>query len=300
VHNHQRDGFHQHAIPVGQANYHPNSLGGACPVIGGTTDVFVHQPERVDGIKQRRRSETFADHYGQATLFWNSMSAWEKEHIVAAYRFELGKVTAPHIRQLMVDHLNRIDYTLALAVSAGIGVPAPAPALPNHGRLSPALSQESRPGFTGIVGRKVAVLLANGVAADSVEAVQHGLAEQVTRTMNTVASVLYDAVIVADGAESVAALVNDGYAVHFVAEAYKHGKPLGILGAGERLVEAARLPVFETSDRIDAPATKPMAGALDGVVILGPDDDPTAFLEGMAAAIALHRHYERPVDGIAA
>jgi hypothetical protein len=84
----------------------------------------VHYPEHVDGLKARKRAETFADHYSQATLFWNSMSSWEKEHIVAAYRFELGKVTAPHIRERMVEHLNHIDHTLALAVAAGIHLAA--------------------------------------------------------------------------------------------------------------------------------------------------------------------------------
>jgi len=324
VHHHQQDGFHQHSIAAGQANYHPNSLGGGCPVVPGTQGGFVHHPELVDGVKARKRSETFADHYSQATLFWNSMSAWEKAHIVAAYRFELGKVTAMHIRERMVEHLNRIDHTLAVSVAAGIGVAAPQPAVPNHGRVSPALSQAAQPGVTGILGRKVAVLVADGVEAGGVTAVHIGLAEQgaivellapvdgmvttasgdtlpVDRAMNTMASVLYDAVVVADGEASVTALLNDGYAIHFVAEAYKHAKAIGVLGVGDRLVQAARLPVFEPSDRLEAPASKPMSGALDGVVFLAPgmDTDKT-FIDELATAIAAHRHYDRPVDGIAA
>ncbi|GAA1404060.1 catalase [Catellatospora coxensis] len=325
VRNHQQDGFHQDDIPVGQANYHPNSLGGGCPVVPGAGGgAFVHTPEHVDGIKERKRSETFSDHYRQATLFWNSMAAWEKEHIVAAYRFELGKVAHRHIRERMVEHLNNIDHQLAVAVAAGIGVPAPKPGRPNHGRMSPALSQASMPGSTGVVGRKVAVLVADGVEGASVESIQAALAEDgavvellglvdgavttaagdalpVTRAMNTVASVLYDAVVVADGEAAVEQLVNDGYAVHFVAEAYKHAKPLAVLGVGDRLVQAARLPVFEASDRITAPASKPSAGALDGVVFLaaGADADDT-FLTELTTAIAAHRHYDRPVDGIAA
>jgi catalase len=63
VHYHQQDGFHQHAIPSGQANYHLNSLGGGCPVVPGAGgDAFGHTPERVDGTKARQRSETFANH----------------------------------------------------------------------------------------------------------------------------------------------------------------------------------------------------------------------------------------------
>jgi catalase len=36
--------------------------------------------------KIRRRSPSFDDHFSQATLFWNSQSAAEKDHIVAAFR----------------------------------------------------------------------------------------------------------------------------------------------------------------------------------------------------------------------
>src|SRR5262249_11971846 len=91
VRNNQQDGLQQDRIPVTRANYLPNSLAGGFPTPAGHAG-FVHYPERVDGIKARRRSETLADHYSQATLFWNSMSSWEKEHIIEAYRFELGKV----------------------------------------------------------------------------------------------------------------------------------------------------------------------------------------------------------------
>ncbi|GIF99466.1 catalase [Catellatospora citrea] len=324
VRNHQQDGFHQDDIPVGQANYHPNSLGGGCPIVPGAGGgAFVHTPEHVDGIKERKRSETFSDHYSQATLFWNSMAAWEKEHIVAAYRFELGKVTHPHIRERMVEHLNHIDHQLAVAVAAGIGVASPAAGPPNHGRMSPALSQAGLPGSTGVVGRKVAVLVADGVdpgvetlrealtldgavvevlgLVDGPVTVSTGGALPVDRAMNTVASVLYDAVVVADGDAAVDLLVNDGCAVHFAAEAYKHGKAIGVLGVGDRLVRAARLPVHEASDRLAGPPSKPAAGALDGVVFLaaGKVADGT-FLSDLSVAIAAHRHFDRPVEGIAA
>jgi catalase len=328
VHHHQQDGSHQHTIPLGQANYHPNSLGDGCPAVGAGVDArrFVHTPELIDGIKERKRSRTFADHYSQATLFWNSMTAWEKEHIVAAYRFELCKVTATYIRERMVEHLNHIDHTLALAVAAGIGVAPPEPPHPNpnHGRMSPALSQAGLPGSTGVLGRRVAILVADGVQADGVQAVRSALKDQgavvellapsdgtvtttdgglltVDRAMNTAGSVLYDAVVVADGDDAMVTLVNDGYAIHFVAEAYKHAKPLGILGAGATLAEAARLPIFEGTDRVSEPASKPAMSALEGVVLapVGTAVDKQ-FTTELVDAVAAHRFYERPVDGVAA
>jgi catalase len=68
------------------------------------------------------------------------MSVWEREHIIAAYRFELGKVEHEHVRERTVACLNHIDHELATGVAEGIGVAVPGPAEPNHGRSSPALS----------------------------------------------------------------------------------------------------------------------------------------------------------------
>jgi catalase len=306
VHNHQQDGFHQHAIPAGQANYHPNSLGGGCPVIPGAEgDAFVHHPERVDGFKARRRSETFADHYGQATLFWNSMSEWEKAHIVAAYRFELGKVTVPRIRGLMVDHLNHIDHGLAMAVAEGIGVETPTPAT-THDRVSPALSLQGRPGETGPRGRRVAVLVADGVEPDSLERIRGALAGAgavvellgptagdvvtpagkqipVDRALPTTASVLYDAVAVADLGSDPTTLTRNGKAVHFVAEAYKHAKPIALIGRAADLLGAAGLPVDAAHGR-------------DGVIAV----TEGSGTQELVAAVAGPRFHARPVELVAA
>ena len=44
-----------------------------------------------DDHKVRGKPERFADHYAQATLFFNSQSPVEKEHIINAFRFELTR-----------------------------------------------------------------------------------------------------------------------------------------------------------------------------------------------------------------
>jgi len=59
------------------------------------------------------RSESFGNHYGQARLFWNSMTPPEKEHIVKALQFELSKVETRAVRQRMLGHLKEINPTLA-------------------------------------------------------------------------------------------------------------------------------------------------------------------------------------------
>jgi catalase len=325
VHHHQQDGFHQHQVPTGQANYHPNSLGGGCPVLAGEAG-YVHPPERLDGIKERKRSSSYSDYYSQATLFWNSMSVWEREHIVAAYRFELGKVARPEIRLRMLAHLTRIDTELAEQVAVGLGLPVPDPAaapIPNpeaaeavasagENRVgaSPALSQALPPApgsaiahalKLGIEGRKVAVLAADGFRLAGLAGLQQALttagavvelvaptggtiptedAEPVpaTRALPTTSSVLYDAVVVADGPASVATLVADGQAALFVAQAYRYAKPIVALGAGRELLDRAGVPAPE--------------GSTDGVVLA--DAEPGQdVLTTVVALLAGHRVFSR-------
>ena len=100
------------------------------------------------------------------------------------------------------------------------------------------------------------------------------------------ASVLYDAVLVAGGRGSVEALRGNGAAIRYVAEAYKHAKPVGALGEGVELLREAPLNDARLSDN----------GLVDeaGVVTLANgggelDEFATAF----ARAIARHRFFER-------
>ena len=48
------------------------------------------EPRDEDDHKVRGKAERFADHYTQATLFWNSQTDVEKHHIINAFRFELS------------------------------------------------------------------------------------------------------------------------------------------------------------------------------------------------------------------
>ena len=67
----------------------------------------------------RGKAERFADHYTQATLFWNSQTDVEKQHIVNAFRFELSRVQTPAIRERMVSGLMNVAAELAEARGGG-------------------------------------------------------------------------------------------------------------------------------------------------------------------------------------
>ncbi len=79
----------------------------------------------MEGAKTRERATKFADHYSQATLFWNSMSSVEKDHIIKAFKFELAHVDNVGVRKRIIDRLNHVDHNLAVSVAPAIGVKPP-------------------------------------------------------------------------------------------------------------------------------------------------------------------------------
>jgi catalase len=309
VHHHQRDGFGQHRIDVSPVSYHPNTIGSGCPGLTSFADGgYRHYTEYVDGRTIRARSGSFKDYYSQATLFWNSMSDWEQQHIVEAFSFELGKVRRREIRERVLGELGHVDHGLASQVAGTLGLDAPPEARPsgreNHGNSSPALSQADQP--ESAATRKVAVLAADGVDAASLDTVVDALrAEGATceilaphegrleggldadRGLLTMASVLYDAVLVAGGREAVDALRLNGAAGRYVAEAYKHGKAVGALGEGIDLLRDAPLNGTRLSDGglVAEAGVVTIAAAADG--------DLDGFAAAFAEAVAGHRHFAR-------
>ncbi|MGH3262392.1 MAG: catalase HPII, partial [Trebonia sp.] len=120
----------------------------------------------------------------------------------------------------------------------------------------------------------------------------------VDRAFTTMASVLYDAVVVACGPDSVSTLAGDGYAVHFLVEAYKHLKPVGAYGAGINLLRAARIEARLASEG-DA-ATDVVSDQAVVTTKAAADELPDEFAELLAAALARHRCWDRQTDPVPA
>jgi catalase len=312
VHNNQRDGMHRQAIARGRVAYEPNSLAGGCPFQAGAQG-FVSFPEPMEAEqhKVRGKAERFADHYTQATLFWNSQAPVEKAHIINAFRFELSRVQAPAVRERMVSGLMNVAPELADAVAQGLGLaemPAPMPKVlqkevkPEVSQ-SPALSLLTRPGDGSIRARRVAVLVADGVnSAELIAlasrltaegAVPRFLASQLGRvsgnggeaievdgTIAALPSVLFDALVLPDGADAVRSLAADGRTLEFLKDQYRHCKPILALGAASELIERANIPMTLPSGKGDP-------GLLVG---------PSASVDRFVAAIAAHRHFARETD----
>ncbi|MDB6049100.1 MAG: catalase [Pseudomonas sp.] len=274
-HSNQRDAQHRTTIDKGRASYEPNSIDSGWPKETPSASQdggFETYPERLEAHKVRRRSESFSDHFSQATLFFNSMSHHEKEHIIAAYSFELGKVDREWIRERQVNEiLANIDLQLASRVAANLGLSAPTagtvPAKAVSVTESPALSQVNL--LSGdIVSRKVAILAANGVDGAAIDALKKALEAEgaharllgptsapvttadgrtlpVDASMEGMPSVAFDAVFVPGGADSVTALSSDGVALHFLLEAYKHLKAIALSGEASQLLDVLHLEADE-------------------------------------------------------
>ncbi len=310
VQNNQRDGMHRQAIHRGRVAYEPNSLAGGCPFQAGTSG-FVSFPERISEDKVRGKPEKFAEHYVQATLFYDSQTAVEKAHIAAAFRFELSKVGVPAIRKRMVASLVNVSPKLAAAVAAGLGIKVPE-AMPRviaetptpEVSESPPLSLMALPGERGIRTRQIAMLIEDGVDHASLVALHEALTDagavvhfvgsrvglfiaesgeeiEANKSMENSPGVLFDALVLPDGSKAVDALSRNGHTMDFVKDQFRHCKTILALGAGRELLELAGV-----AHAIDD----------DPGVLLADSGKAVAIASAFIDAIAAHRHLSRDSD----
>lgn len=328
VHNNQRDGFMRQQINKGRVSYHPNSLGGGCPFQAKMTEGgFSSFAEKIDAKKVRERSQSFFDHFSQARLFFNSQSDHEKNHMVDALSFELGKCEVEAIRVRMLGILSQIDKGLAAQVAYNLGLHVPQqpeqpinnsiPADGDPAKFQPvkvesslvrseALSMANTIKNT-IKTRMIAILAADGVDENSVLLMKEALEAEgamvdiiapklgmltaesnteitVNQSLLTAASVLYDAVYVPGGTNSVATLEAAPDAIHFLNEAYKHCKAIAADASAMQVLEATyfhkKLPPDYTDEIVLA----------EGIAI---NDNIKKLTAQFIKAIAQHRFWDR-------
>lgn len=287
VHNNQRDGAHRRAISRGRVNYEPNSLAGGCPFQAGSAG-FMSFPQPVVGDKVRGKPEKFAEHYGQARMFYESQTEAEKNHIADAFRFELSRVQTPAIRQRVLALLANVHPTLCSLVAEGLGMDVPmalplatSSAVPFY-EPSPALSLMARPGEIGIETRRVAILVGVGVDAELVGNLYDGLLQagavprlvgsrlgkvvaadgsslDVEISLEAGPAVMYDGVVIPHGIE---AIKQQTRVMEFLWDQYRHCKPMLVIGSGLQLLEAASIPLYLPNGDED-----------ESIVIVQEDDD---------------------------
>ncbi|TJZ51424.1 catalase [Sphingobacterium olei] len=200
THNFRRDGAMRQDIPKDTGNYNPHSIAGGCPYLsnvmsGGSG--FESVPAAAEGRKIRKRSETFGDHFSQASTFYNSQSEIGKKHIQDAFSFELGKVTREEVRFRYLGILSVVDKELATIVADRLGLPVPDglseetiqtasqifenyPALDKIklGFTYPSLSVEYHCDFDTIKTRKIAAILTEGFDLQELKQMQARIKEE--------------------------------------------------------------------------------------------------------------------------
>lgn len=266
MHHFQQDGHMAMKNPTGRVNYEPNSWEEDGPRENPDTG-FKSYPHPVQGVKERVRSETFADHYSQANQFYKSQTKVEQGHIAAALVFELSKVDRVDIRARMVSHLLNIDKDLAGKVADGLGLEsmpdAAEPAMkPRHDlAVSDALSIIKN-GPDSFRGRKVGILMTQGgdggLLADLKSVIEaegaiveviapaagglkdsNGKQVDVSEKVDGGPSVLYDAVVILTTDEGAESLRKMPPARDFVSDAFAHCKFIGYVDAAKPLMEKA-------------------------------------------------------------
>ncbi|OZU90235.1 catalase HPII [Virgibacillus indicus] len=292
-HNNQRDGYHRQTINKGKVSYNNNSMAAHTPA--PTTEEeggFVHYQEKVEGSVVQARSESFNDHFSQPKLFWNSMSPSEKQHIIDAFSFEVGRVKDKSVRQQVVDMFANVDLAMAAEIANNLGETPPTAEESTVTKASPALSQENTNKTP--VGRKIGVILHNGFHDAEVKDILQrlnlaGVAYEiisdkqgvvtgkskddlmVDHTFSTTDPVLYDAIYIAGGKD-----VNEKFyknANYFIMEAFKHYKAIGATHDG--------IAWLEVNQMIESP------GVVEG--------NGKSFVEKFLQDIAKHRHWDRNV-----
>jgi catalase len=288
----QQDGHMALVNPKSRANYEPNSWPGAEGGPRETPDLGFHSyPAEDQGPKARVRSETFADHYSQARQFYISQTPIEQAHIAASFTFELSKVERSDIRSRIVSHLMNVDSSLAEKVANELGLKG----MPNKADAAKPTRTDLKPSKALSIllnvhetfeGRKVGMLVTDGVDGDLVVALQKALAKE-RATFEVIAptiagvkarggsiipanqkidggpSVLYDAVAVLASKEGAEMLAKEPAARDFIADAYAHSKFIAYSEEANRF-----LTKVLGADKLD-----------DGFIAVGSPKDTLKFVQ---------------------
>ena len=221
---------------------------------------FTAPGRKASGSLIRKRPSSFADHWSQPRLFYNSLTKVEQQFLVDAIRFETSQVN-PAVQENIIAELNKISHDIAVRVGSAIGVEAP--------KADPTYYHDNTTAGLSIFGNKLPSIatLQVGVLASTkaegslsqakalkeafakakvtVTTVAETLAEGVDQTYSAAEAVSFDGIIVTDGAETLfntsikSTLFPPRKPIQIVADGYNWGKPVGFLGGATDAMVAA-------------------------------------------------------------
>ncbi|WP_251638856.1 catalase [Sporosarcina sp. NCCP-2716] len=294
VQNNYRDSYGKYPIETDEVHYHNNSLADNTPAEtppeqGG----YENYPGKVEGhVTREHPSDSFEDYYTQARIFWNSLSAPEKQDLVESFSFHIGSVKDKTIRQKNVELWGNVDTEMATMLAENIGVEPPKTKHVDVDTSYASLSQLNSP--HSAMTMKVGVLLGDGFDGKEVNAALKAFAEngvlfetisekqgmltgndgtelEVLKSFLAVDPTLYDAIYVVGG-KSPMQMKFDTHLFDFVRMHYSHMKPIGVAsGAGDYIIKSE-------------------LNNMDGVIFA---DDNKDFTGQFIGAIAQQRFWDR-------
>jgi len=142
-------------------------------------------------------------------------------------------------------------------------------------------------------GAKVAIIAPNGGVIKG----SNGGEITVDLALRNVASVLFDAVYIPGGADSVAAVMAKAKSIHFVNEAYQHCKAIAATGEGVDLLRASSIPMSDDSNSKNNKTNgHSKANAADPALIVTENNDVKKISANFITAIAQHRNWDRELS----
>ncbi|KAF4472157.1 catalase B precursor [Fusarium albosuccineum] len=301
IHNNNRDGAGQNFIHRNTAAYSPNTLNKGYPLQANQTQgkgFFTAPGRKVSGNLVRARASTFADHWSQPRLFYNSLTKVEQQFLINAIRFETSQLKSEDVKKNVLRQLNKISNDIAVRVARALGIEAPdADSTYYHNNKTAGIS---------IFGTKlpsIATLTVGVLASTNSEnsiqqakALKEALAEEkvtvtivgevldddVELTYSAAEAIGFDGIVVASGAESLfdgkkkSTLFPPGRPAQIVVDGYHWGKPVGFIGSARTAAKAAGV------------------GKGDGVYLAS---DVNAIVENLKDGLATFRFTDRfPLD----
>ena len=285
-------------------------------VVPGKKGGYVHYMEKIDGKKIRERSEKFKDHFSQASSFYNSMSEIEKNHILKAFHFEIGKVETEDIRKRIVEQFANVDKELAVKIAEGVGVKPPSNGTDSTKSDNfPSFSMEDTIKNT-IKSRQIAILVDNGFNYKQLKKVQESIEKanasskiismylgkikssngkeiEVDQNFISSTSTIFDAVFIPGGSESIKSLKGKDSVIRFINEAFKHCKTIGALNKGIELLNESDIKSIKTA-KTESDGIK----SDYGIITAKTNKDIDNFSKSFIDSIAKHRHWDRELDGL--
>lgn len=219
---------------------------------------FFTAPGRTgSGTLTRKRAETFADHWSQPRLFYNSLTAVEQQFLINAVRFETSHLSE-HVQVNVLAQLNKISHDIAVRVGEALGLEAPAAdetyyhdnktagitifgeKLPTIATLTVGVLASTK--ADGSISQAKALKESLAKSDVTVFIVAEILGDAVDQTYSAADATGFDGIIVTDGAEGLldgsqkSTLYPPGRPLQILSDGYRWGKPIGLLGSASDVV----------------------------------------------------------------